>query len=553
MIFQNPILDRWRRWDAGSRQKVNAHWMEIAKSDPNFRSVYMTFDLVFGGSTVVRVAMVPLTTTSSIDGAVYQYQQGLVEEPMLDHAVELLSSAAAARSISMLLPADVVNPSDIILQGGMLAGIGEVSLQRDGDDYELRWVLMRGDMTGGISIGPLGEQVQIQLSDPRETQSLKVPDKAVDTDRWPLAAEDAIGMRYPLVINGYPYVPCQRVVDDFGGTGVKFLACAPGRELEVTEAYVNGEVAAGGFAGWVDADTQDAKGAKVKLVDFSAAVGPWEDSDVVYATLSRATGTPALSLIQVLQKLLEGYTGLGRLGLNVDLFSTADRAMPGTAPQILINASGQDAVNVLDFAENTLLSSFPMVYMTYQGRGLGPVVIDRRVGPDLKGVSTILTGGVAPLIERTMLVAEMEKGSIYNEFEVRYGYNAMTNSYSGIVRRDATTTVACQLSQRMVGGVRPMDPIDSPFVQSREQANYIIDWLVSHMAIPSYYVEWTCLPSAFVKLMLGQNVRYTDPNIRAFTNVQATVVRATYSRGGSVLGLRIWHPAFEQLLLGFTR
>lgn len=552
MIFQNPILDRWRRWDAGSRQKVNAHWTAIAKADPNFRSVYMTFELVFGGSTVVRVAMVPMTTTSSIDGSVYRYQQGLVEEPELDHAVELLSSAAAARSISMLLPADIVDTSEILLRGGMLAGIGEVSLQRDGDDYELRWVLMRGDMTAGISIGASGEQVQLQLSDPRETQSLKVPAYAVDLERWPSAAEDAVGIRYPLVINGYPAVPCPRVLNDFGGSGLQFLACAPGRDLEITEAYVNGEIAAGGFAGWVESEGQDARGVKVKLVDFSASPGPWEESDVVYAELSRKSGTSALSVVQIIQKLLEGYTGLGRLGLNVDLFSAADRAMPGTPPQIMVNASGQDVVNVLDFVENTLLGSFPMVYMTYQGRGLGPVVIDRRIGPDMAGVSAVLTGGVAPLIERTLLVAETEKGSIYNEFEVRYGYNPMTNSYSGIVRRDGTTSVACLLSQRMVGGVRPMDPMDSPFVQSEHQAHYIIDWLVSHLAVPSYYVEWACLPSALVRLKLGQNVRYTDPQIRAFTNAQATVVRVTYARGRATLGLRIWHPAFEQLLLGLV-
>ncbi len=551
LVFLSSALARWQRWGAGSRQRVNAYWTDIARKDPLFRTVYMTIELVFGGGVVVRIARNPLTTTSSLDGTVYEYQQGIMEEPDIDHVLDLTSNAAAARSLSFTLPAKIaslIQPSQILLRGGMLAGVGEVSLQVDGGDYELRYVLLRGDMTGGISMGADKEGVQIQLADPRETQSLQVPEVSVDLERWALAQDSAIGCRYPLVINGYPRVPCPRVLDDFGVTGLFFLVCSPGRDLQVDAVYTTSTAV--GVP--VESDTTDAKGYPCKLLDFSATVGVWEDTDTVYADLSRLTTTPALSVIQIVQKLLEGYTSLGRLGMNPDLFSFADSAMPGYPPQVLINASGSDAVDVQDFVENTLLQSFPMIFMVYAGQGLGPVVVDRRPLPDRGNIHGVLVGRQLPLLERLTWGQETSKENLYTSFELRYNYNALDNVYASVVKRDFSNSAACRLAREMIGGDRPMDPIDSPFIMSDALANYVVDWFVAHRTLPSYYLEWSCVSSAILRYRLGMNVLYTDDEITAFSNCIATITRLCYSRAEPIMGLTVWHPAWSKLLLGQT-
>lgn len=550
LVFTSPAIERWKKWDQGSHQRANAHWTEIAKHDPVFRRVCMTVELVFGDGACVRVARTPLRTTSSIDFAVYEYQQGLTDEPDLDHTLDLTNTAASARSQSFTIPAKIAQVNDILERGGMLAGVGEVSLQRDGDDYELRFVLLRGDMSGGVTFGAEGEFLQFTISDPVDTQSLLVPAISIDSTRWPVAQIDATGMRYPLIFNGYPYVPTQRVLDDHGHAGLQFLVCAPGRDLQVTAVYVNGAIGAGTYLPLTDTNTTDGLGSLCKVVDGTASAGPWESSDTVYVEVTRTSTTSALSVVQIIQKLLQGYTALGNLGLNPDLFSIADMDMPGYAPSVLINASGADAVNVIDFVQSTLLASFPMVFLTYAGRGIGPVIVDRRQRPDGGNIAGKLLGGAWPLLERLVMLQETPKGSLYNSFELRYKFNAMDNSYGGIVQRNKTNSVACRLSESMAGGERPMDPLDSPYIMTDELANYVIDWLVAHRSLPTYYVEWSCLPMVLVRWRLGQNVQYSDNLFSVFTDTTATIVRLTYSRGQAVIGLLVYHPAHQQLLLG---
>lgn len=550
LVFTSAVLERWRRWDGGSRQRVNAYWRTVSNQDPFFRNVFMCIELVFGGDVVVRLAHAPLKTISSLDGATYMWQQGLVEEPEIEHAIEVGQQAAAARTLTVKVPASVVKASDIIARGGMLAGVAEVSLQKAGGDYEMRYVLMRGDMTGGVTFGVNGEELSVQIADPRETQSLKVPKYSVATDRWPLAQDSAIGARYPLVINGYPKVPCKRVLDDHGTTGLKYLVCAPGRDLQIDAVYVNGDAAAGVYLPATETDDRDALGTACKTINFSSSAGPWEDNDAVYADVSPKSTTTKLSLVRVIQKLLEGYTALGRIGLNPDLFSFADVRMPGTPPKVLVNSSGEDAIDVLDFVESTLLASFPMVHMLYEGRGIGPVIIDRRVGPDNELIAGSLVARKYPLIERLTGYTETPKASIYNEFELRYSYNAQDNTYGGIVQRNPENSVACRLSERMAGGRRVASTIDSPFIHSELLANYVIDWQVAHLSLPSYAVQWSCLPAVLTRYRPGMNVRYSDPEFPAFTNTVATVTGFGLVRGESTLTLRVWHPMWEQLLLG---
>lgn len=550
IVFTSPILERWRRWDMGARQRVNEFWLGVASTDPMFERVVMCIELVFGGDVVVRIASRPITTISSIDGTRYFWKLGLMEEPDIEHLIEIGNPAAQARSMTVTVPTSVLDVSGVLERGGMLAGIAEVSLARDGDDYDNRLVLLRGDMSGGVDFGAVGESLQVQIVDPRETQALKIPRFSVTSDRWSLAQDSAVGIRYPVILNGYPKVPCLRVLDDHGVTGLKYLVCGAGRELQIDATYVNGDVAAGVYLPATETNDRDAAGTPCKTIDFTASAGPWEDNDSVYADVSLRTGEKPLSVTRILHELLQGYTGLGNLGLNPDLFSAADVRMPGVAPLVLINASGEEAVDVLEWIEGTFLTSFPMVNLLYEGRGLGPVVVDRRVGPAGEGISGRLVGGQLPLLERASGPTETPKSKIYNEFELRYGANLQNDTYDGVVQRTSANSRACELSERMTGGRRPMTTIDSPYIHTDSLANWVIDWLVAHFALPSYDVVWRCLPSIITRYRPGMNVLYTDSNFRVFSACPATITGITYSRGESKISLRVWHPAWRQLLLG---
>lgn len=538
LLIESPILNRWKKWDSGSRQRFSSYWDNIAKRDPYMRSVVMTVELVFGDGTTLRLAREPITTSSGIDDSIYEWEQGLVEEPEIAADVQLGSQAASARSLSFSLPSGLVDIAALISRGAMMGGAAEVSLQVDGGDYDQRLVLLRGDMAAGVSFGNPTERMQIQISDPRMTTSLLIPDIQVDLARWPNAQESALGSRYPIVINGYPWVPCLRV--DNSAT-LHYLICKDGRDLDLSAVYVNGVAAAGGYLPATRDATRDALGSPVLTIDFGSSGGPWEDNDSVYADVTLSSGKPALSVIKVIEKLLQTYTSLGRAGLNPDLFGFADSQLAGYPPKILINASGDQTVSVLDFVESTLLASFPMVHMVYEGRGMGPIVIDRRQGA---GQVTTLTGKL-DLLERTTAYTESAKADIYNSFVLRYGFNAQDNTWGNIASRTPANDSMCRVSYGMIGGERPFDPIDSPFIFTDQLANYVLDWLVAHYTVASYDVEWTVLPSTLMRVRIGQNIKYTDPEFSCFTDCQATILGITYSRGKSAIRLKVWHPAYK--------
>lgn len=548
LVYVNPALDRWRVRDFGAYRRVNDHWRTIAERDPEFKTVVMCIELVFGGDVVFRIAREPISTYSSLDGTIFEWSQGLVEEPDIEMSIQFGQQAASARSINLTLPSTVVGASNILARGGILAGIAEVSLTRDGDDYDQRLVLLRGDMAGGVTFGADGEALNVEISDPRLTASLKLPKYSVVLEAFPGALDSSIGGRYPVVINGYTRAPCLRV------GAVRFLACAPGRDLEIVEVYVNGEVAAGIYVPWTEDDVRDDLGRPVKVVNFSGAIGPLLDTDSVYVELRAKTATRKISPVEIVQTILQGFTSLGQLGLNLELFSEAAIRYRGAPPSVLINASGAETVDCVDWVENTFLPSFPMIHMSYQGRGLGPVIIDRRPGADGDGIQGTFTGAQWPLIERLSGFDETPKAALYNVFEVRYAFNAMDNTYGGVVSRSPSNSRACGLCQSMIGGTRVFDTIDSPFITTKRQADDVIDWLVAHYAVPAYDVEWAVPASMIVRLRPGQNILYTDDKIAAFSNCRATILGFGYSRSSrkSSIHLRVWHPKWDQLLLGFA-
>jgi hypothetical protein len=550
-VFASPLRGvavpaHWLRSDAGNQQVYNAFWHDLGELDPMLRRARICIEILLGGDQILRVTAAPggLRAPNTADGATgeFAYEPLLAEEPVIEGVTGIGQQQASARSLAIRLPAERVRPDAILARGRTLTGIAEVSLQVDGREYAYRYVLMRG-IISGARFGEPGEDVELEIVDARETESVLIPEVPVDTTRWPLAQDSAIGERYPLIFNGYAKIPGIRVRDDHGGTGLYFLI-ADGHGWSLTTAYANGVAVAGGYAPATLLATLDALGRAVTVIDATLSAGPWADQDVVHATLTRSglDQTP----IDILDTILRGYTRLGSLGVNAELMAQASIALQGiAAPSVIVNASGGNTARALDWLEGGLLGAFPMIHLIFEGRGIGPIVIDRRTGPVIGN----LIKGEYPLFERLTTYEESGGGQIFTEFEVRGGFDTILAQYTAIARRDPTNSPTCAYAQDVAGGRRPMSPIESPYL-SAENAEAVVDWLVAHYALPSYYVEWSVAPAAILRYRRGSNVEYSDP-LAGFSECRATVERTRWDREeGCVLGLRVWHPYWSSRALG---
>lgn len=537
----------WLR-TTGSQGRINAHWGNILRADPGLRNVRVTVDLLLGDRRY-WVAPVPMKTTSGTDSRIVRrYVPALLEEPEISTTVEPFQQTAQARTITLRIACAPLDLHTALAQGATLAGVAEISLQRDGDDYDLRLIVMRGEIAGGLDWGEdAAGEVQIQVSDFRSTMSEKVPRVAVDTDRWASAAESAIGFRYPYVLNGYPKVPAALVYEHTADPKYLYLG-EPDQTLSADAVYVNGAVAAGSYAPATDTSGADSLGTRVRYIDFGSSTATWETNDAVYVDVVLDSGEPALNAIQVLEHLYRRFTGFGALGLDQELFARAQTRVSGGAPKVLINASGDEGADVLSYIESTLLPSFPMIHLTYTGMGVGPVVVSRTMGPGGLGVDFRLTGGTFPLIDRESDYTESSRDERYNAFSIRYGYNAMDDSYAGTLVLDASNSAICAMSERMEGR-REMDGLDSPVIHTEAGARYYLAWCAAHRAVPRYRVTWSAWPAAFLLLRPGMRGYFTDPARSAFTNAHATIVTVSRTRAGCEVTLDVWAPRWKGLTL----
>lgn len=533
-----PGYDRWRTWDAGARQRVSAFWRDHVRSDPELRRAVLTVELQVAGR-VILLAREPLRVVRGSTGEIVDYVPGLEEEPEITQGISPGNQAAAARSVQVSFPAFLLNANAAIRAGHSLAGVGEIALQVPGGDYDLRWVLLRGPITSGLSFGDRSEVATAVISDPRDLEGMTIPPMVVDEDAWPLAQDDYTGQRIPRVYNGATAVPAPRVLHDANDAGIAFAVADTPDALAVSEVWRNGDPvdALDATHGWSETTMPDGHGRPVLAVQ---ATDPeeWDDRDALNVSLTRRAGTPPRSVLWIARELMSEFGLFGRFGLNLDLWAYAETRIGPTAPHVMINASGADAPGVLEYVEDGLLASYPMIHLAYAGAGLGAAVIERRVGPGGQGVVGSLVGGEYPLLGRASLyTAERD---IYTDFEVRYGYDPMSGAYRGVVRRTPANSRRCALAEQAVQGRRTYPVIESRHIVSRAEAEYVIEWLVAHNAVPRYRVEWDCSPWVAMRYRPGDLVWYTDPENDAFVQCPANVISTTFRRGAGSVVLLVW-------------
>lgn len=543
VVQEHPAFALWRRWGSGVAGRLNSYWQDVTDRDPDWKTVRVTVELVFGGDRHVRLAVEPLTVTSGKDGRVVPYDGGLGEELSFDHTYEPGRGTASARSFSFDVEAVLVNAADIIANGRHLAGYGEVCLQVDGGDYDQRIVVLRGDMIDGVEQDPDEEGfLHLSLTD-LVLSDLPLPPWAVSLDRFPTAPVSSLGKGYPLVVNQFGNIPAVWVVG--GGPTVASVVFAYGHNWTVNTstgvkvdgtAYSSGNIA----YGWVKEETRDARGVPLSIIRFD---GAYDFSGTDYKEQVHVTATGgqfAENVVDAIEWLVQGFSGLGLSGTSRELFGTARSRVGNLLARVLFNAAGQGGQGtVFELVETQLCQSFPMISMVYDVGGYGPIVTNRRDG----FFKLKLEPGVWPLYDRVAGFREAGKGEVFNRFAIRYAWDPMKDTYEGYAERNPGNSSLCDLSQSWAGP-RNLPPIESVFIHDDTTAESVLDWLVEHTSLPGYYTEYQASPSLLLVLRRGDNVLISDDRY-GWDEVPATVRRVFYQRGILVLGLTVWWSYFE--------
>lgn len=534
--------DWFRRFWYGVRGDIDAVWHDYLKSDPRCANVNMVVDLVFGhglrhrvASTVLDVVWTDPLNSASVTR--FQVMPGMVEEPAITFSYTLGSGASVSRSLAFQLVLPQLKPWTVLRQHGrMLAGMAEVSLLGAGMDWSSRLVVMRGDMTGGITFGASQESVTITVTDPKLTADVGLTDVVTDVLRFPDLPENSVGRRFPLAVNSPQRVPLLRLT----ATAPPTFMVTLGHTSDVTRAYVDGTAftSGSGVYPWTVQYLFDALGTPYTALVFSAGSGTWEDSTEVNASLTPASGTVSRDLIETCQYLVSQWSLLGPTGLNAALCARARTTLPTReAPGVYINASGeQDATGALSYVEQSLGGSYPFLSWAWQINGYGPVVTDR------SGVAlTKLTVGQGRIFKRSTPWQEVATGSVINWMTLRYYNNPMTNTYERVLERNPTNSQICELSEQQIGP-RVGSPLESVILQTDGEATAVADWLVRHATTPAYRVQHPCAAELALRLRLGDRIDLVDPDIEGSDTkpVRATVLVSTYSKAGCSVDLLLW-------------
>ena len=142
------------------------------------------------------------------------------------------------------------------------------------------------------------------------------------------------------------------------------------------------------------------------------------------------------------------------------------------------------------------------------------------------------------MIDRLSSISESPKGDLQNSFALRYAYDLVEGSHTGVEVRDSSTSLICRISEEAIGR-RDGGVVEAATVYDSETAAYIVDWQVEHLALPHYVVEYEGFSVLAFTLRLGDNI-YLSDDLLGWERVPATVLALTYQRGRAVVRLAVW-------------
>lgn len=521
-------------WTSGSaKNSFNQYWESLIDRDPQLTNVFIVIDMIWGGNKRILISTHPISATSSSTSNVYNYLPLLQNDVEIPSVYSIGAAAPSQRSLSITIDGRIIDPISIVLGGQSLAGFAEIALIDADGDYDNRFVIMKGDMSGGVGFGFKEETISTSIIDPSYTSDKITPALVADREKIPTLPDSYVGKRYPLVFGSYPYVPCIRMSEY--KYGPSWLVCS-GRDYIVQNVYINGNYRPPDdpHRGYEVAYTFDQENNPIIVLNFVATTVEWESGDTVYADLIMKDNA-AEDLMEIMRKIIISSSMLNEVGLDNRLFFRAQTKLAKMYPKCLINGSGSgNTTRALEYIQSGLLASFPMVSMTYTGSGYGPIVTDRRSNI----VVMDLIARQKFLFDRISDIQETAKSEVKNSFALRYNFNAVDNTYRSVITRDSTNSPLCKISEDLYGR-NDGDVMESVIIFDDKTADTVVSWMVSHYSLPSYYVEYSAAPQLYFKLMLGDNINLTDDKL-GISSQKCTVEKISYIKGQLILGLRMW-------------
>lgn len=546
-------IEDWRKQVRHSSIRSSRFWKTVLDKDPMLDSVRMCIELVYGNGEKMLISTHPIRTfkRSTASGVARNDMEEMAYRPLLMEALPISSSvtcgkgSSSARSFSLNVAQLDFDVFELLRSGRCLAGFGEISLQVDGQWWEDRAVILRGEMSGGVRFGSADEVIDLEIVDPKDVNDMYIPPTLLTKELYSQMPDSFVGSRIPMAINKVNRVPCIRVSDVPNGGPMVWIALqSPLGQHTITDVYVNGEVPGAGVypRSIVDGTTGNVNH---KNIEFTVGTGLWEDNTTVYCDAPMDETKEEIGLIDVIHLLMSEWSTLGRANINEDLFASAKAKCPEFyIPSVLINASGtSSSATALKYVEDVLCKSYPMVSMVWQDGGYGPVYYDRRVDPVMD-----LRSNQYPLLKRRTSISETPKKDMYNKFTVKFAYDNLENEFKSLVERGVDNSDYCLVSAQQVGS-REYRVIESKVMQSGTgaiftgasglQAVSVLDWLVNHKTLPSYYAEYDAYTAIYFKLRLGDNIVLYDEEI-SDEPISATVEKLEVRGGKAVIGLRMW-------------
>ena len=321
---------------------INSYWLDIITKDPGMTNVVMTMDFVFGNGHRISVATDSISTIDKNSKSHY-YAPKLIAEPTISSSYTLGSGAASQRSFVVSIDARTLDPMAVVLGGDLITGFAEISLQIPDGEYESRYVLLKGDMSGGVVFGTSDEPLEFDVIDPKITFDKIQPQYICDENSFgnytkgASIPEDSIGFRFPIVMDrNTSGVPCIGVLREDLSTGSyqhKFVVCL-GHQHRVTTVFVDGEELPQVLNIVTVSDAFSANGIKYLEVSILNQSHSYYKDVSVYVYVERSDGSERI-VIELIEDIIRTMTLYGPVGVDENLFSRAKTKCPTLLASIL--------------------------------------------------------------------------------------------------------------------------------------------------------------------------------------------------------------------------
>jgi len=371
--------------------------------------------LDFGGRTW-RVSQAPFSIESTESGRWLSISAGLdTAEAQL--TAPWMGTAPEQRSISLELSIPELDVGMLLARGYELDGAPvEVALWREGDQWEDRLQILRGQITS-YEWGAKGETLAIEAEETVDLDRgvLPPPGAVVSPTTWPSALDDQMGTPYPWILgapghNGSPASPAIYLVD--ARVGVRLLLLVAGHEVTAVSVRIYDGTS---YESFPVEHIADGAGRIVAVVDLALASAIVVDSSLSYSVawlahggLRGSSGGDALGAGSIMEAVLAYST------LPIDRGSLA--AARSYLDAWKIGAYIVEPISPMEWVADALLPLLPVAMLTGPS---GWRIVPTPLEPTQARTISTLTASQS--IRREGRVRRIGRDEVANRVELLYG------------------------------------------------------------------------------------------------------------------------------------